>query len=98
MTLALIATVPACNSIEPADASACATVSDSTLPDFPIRIEPEFEEKAKLVVEIAEPKEVCEPVGSTILFPVPFRLSPLNVGLNTSSVTELFELITVPDE
>ena len=47
---------------------------------------------------MADPKEVCEPVGSTTLFPVPFRLSPLNVGLNTSSVTELFELITVPDE
>ena len=66
------------------------------LPSFPTRIEFESEEKVKFEVEKAAANELALSGDSTILSPVPLRLRPLKVGLFTSSVTETFELNTVP--
>ena len=66
------------------------------LPSFPTRIEFESEEKVKFEVEKAAANELALSGDSTILSPVPLRVRPLKVGLFTSSVTETFELNTVP--
>jgi hypothetical protein len=75
---------------------AVETVTAEVLPDFPRRIEFEFDANVRFVVEIAAANEFAPSGDSTILSPVPFRLSPLKVGLFTSSVTEAFELNAVP--
>jgi hypothetical protein len=89
-------TAPPCTSTTLVAVSAVERVTAAALPDFPIRIELEFEEKVRFAVERAAANEFAPSGDSTTLLPVPFRLSPLKVGLFTSSVTEAFELNAVP--
>jgi hypothetical protein len=93
---AFTATAPPCTSTKLVAVSAVETVTATAFPDFPIRIELESEEKVRFAVERAAANEFAPSGDSTTLLPVPFRLSPLKVGLFTSSVTEAFELNTVP--
>ena len=71
-------------------------VTAEVLTDFPRRIEFEVDANVRFVVDSAAANELAPSGDSTILSPVPFMLSPLKVGLFTSSVTEAFELIAVP--
>jgi hypothetical protein len=93
---AFTATAPPCTSTKLVEVRADETVIAEVLPDLPSRIEDDVAEIVKFVVVSAVANEFAPSGDSTILLPVPFRLSPLNVGLFTSSVTDTFELNAVP--
>ena len=71
-------------------------VTAEVLPDFPRRIEFEVDANVRFVVDSAAANELAPSGDSTILSPVPFKLSPLKVGLLTSRVTDESELNAVP--